>query len=161
MAARVRILTNAPKEGLNATPASVQSQGASQTFTKGAVLINGSAGNLGTLVEGGADPTALVGIAEEAGANNAAAGAASIRFTPVLPHVSFEMTLDDGTGTYALVAGDKFKLYGIAKDGSGNWYIDQTDTSNTRVVIVGFKDPVGTQAARVYAKFRPSQTIYN
>lgn len=160
MAARQPIRVNGPKLGLNATPSLEASQGASQTFKRGAVLINGSAGNVGTLVEGGADPTVIVGIAEHDGSNTAV-GVSSIRYVPILPNIQFEMTLDDGTGTYALVAGDKFKLYGIAKDGAGLWYIDQSDTSNTRVLITGFKDAVGTQAARVYAVFRPSQAAIN
>lgn len=162
MAARFRMLATGAKDGLHSTPSHVQAGGASQTFSKGAVLVNGSSGNLGTVVEAGADPTTILGVAEEAG-KNLAVGAEgnSTRYVPALAHQTFEASLDDGSGTYALVAGDKFKLYGIAKDGAGIWYIDQTDTTNTAVIITGFKDPVGTLAARVYFKFRASKTAYN
>lgn len=160
MATRVRMMATGAKDGLYSTPSMVQGEGASQTFKRGAVLINGSSGNVGTVVEAGADPTGILGIAEEDG-ENLAVSVASTRFVPALSHCTFEGSLDDNTGTYALVAGDKNKLYGIAKDANGIWYIDQTDTTNTRVVITGFKDPIGTQAARVYFKFRSSQTLFN
>ena len=160
MAARVRMLASGPHDGINSTPSMVQGEGASQTFKKGAVLVNGSSGNVGMVVIAGADPTGILGVAEEDG-ENAAVGVGSCRFVPALPHVTFEGSLDDGTGTYALVAGDKNKAYGIAVDGNGVWYIDQTDTTNTRVVITDFKDSVGTQAARVFFKFRGSQTAFN
>lgn len=160
MAARVRALATGSKLGLYSTPSIVQGEGASQTFKKGAVLVNGSAGNVGMVVEAGADPSGILGVAEEDG-KNLAVGVGSCRFVPAIPNQVFEMTIDDGTGTYALVAGDKNKQYGIAKDGSGIWYIDQTDTTNLRVTIIGFKDAVGTQAARVYCVFRSSQTAYN
>lgn len=160
MAARVRVLAAGAKLGLYSTPSMVQGEGATQTFKKGAVLVNGSSGNVGMVVEAGADPTGILGVAEEDG-KNLAVGVGSCRFVPAIPNQVFEMTIDDGTGTYALVAGDKNKLYGIAKDGSGIWYIDQTDTTNTRVLIVSFKDAVGTAAARVYCVFRSSQTAYN
>lgn len=160
MASRKRILASGPNDGMNAHPSIVQAEGASETFVKGALLVNGSAGDEGYLVEAGADPTLIVGVAEEAGENNATAGAASVRYTPALPHLTFEGTIDDNTGLYALLATDKFKKYGIAKDSDGIWYIDQSDTSNTCVVIVGFKDPVGTAAARVYFKFLNGKTIY-
>lgn len=161
MGVRVRMLASGSKDGLYSTPSMVQGEGASQTFKKGAILVNGSAGNVGTVVEAGADPTLILGIAESNGGNNATVGGAEQRFVPALPHCTFEGTLDDNTGTYALVAGDKNKKYGVAKDANGIWYIDQTDTTNTVVLITDFKDPVGTQAARVYFKFLTGKTPYS
>jgi hypothetical protein len=137
------------REGLYSTPSRESPEGATQTFKKGAVLV-ASGGNL---VEGGVDPTGIVGIAEDDG-DNLGAGLGTVRYVPALPHVTFDMSL---SGTIA--ATDLHVKYGLVKSGN-NWGVDKAETVNTRVVIVGFKDPVGTVDGRVYVRFLAASTIY-
>lgn len=159
---RKRMMATGAKDGLHSTPSMNRYEGATQTWKQGAILVNGSSGNLGFLVEAGADPTLILGIAGQDGSNNASAGIGTpARFVPALTHQTFEGSLDDNTGTYALLDTDMYKKYGVAKDANGIWYIDQTETSNTCLIITDFKDPVGTQAARVFFKFLTGKTPYS
>jgi len=143
-------------------------EGANQTFNPGTPLVASG----GYLVAGTSpSPSGLVGLSLAAGANLATAGA-SLPYpnlgqplcVPTRPDIIFEGTLDVAAGNHALAATDIYAKYGIAQDPtSGNWYINQADTTNTRVVVVGLvqDNPIGTVSARVYFKFLLSATIYN
>lgn len=146
------------REGLHSTPSRRMGEAANQTFKLGAVLVNSA----GYLAEGGANPTNLIGIAAEAGDNNATAGAKDCLYYPVLPHLLFEMSLDKASSLgYASLAADRWTKYGITKHADGEWYVDVDKTgANARVIVVDFVDAVGTASTRVLVCFLAVQTIY-
>jgi len=136
----------AKKLGLNTTPTVVGPEAASETFKKGAVLVPSA----GYLSEAGADPTNILGVALEDG-NNGAAGANEIGYCPALPGQVFEGVIGAAS---AIAQTDLFTKYGLAQDGgTGVWYIDTSETTTVSVVIIGFKDPVGTTNGKVYFVF--------
>lgn len=144
--------------GSSSTPTETAPVGASQTITKGDILVAAS----GYVNVDNTDPTTatIVGVARR-GATTGAAGSQVVEYTPAMPDVIFEGTLrNSATGDYALTAADRFKSYGVEETAGGVAFVDQADTTNTRVRIVGFKDPVGTVDARVYFVFLSSATIY-
>lgn len=116
-------------------------EASAQSYKMGAPLIPSS----GKLAEAGANPRTFLGFA----AYDAAAVAdTKTRFYPALPHQVFEGTLDkaSGLGTRALLQSDVYSEFGLTKDASGVWYVDidkTTGGTNTMVLIVGLKDPVG------------------
>lgn len=143
-------------------------EAATQTYKAGAVLIFSS----GTLTEAGANPTGIVGIAENDGQNLAAAGfypkespgvagvgAQGPLVALALPSVVFEgnlagTTAGDPDQTHTLAITDVGLKFGIAKGTTSKlWYVNFSDTTNTRVVVVGLRDPVGTIGGRVYFMF--------
>ena len=104
---------------------------ASQTFKDGAILKR----DTGTLAVAGADNTAdIVGVAAAP-----ASGTTNDRRQYVLAAGNiFEATLEDETNTdHALVIANLYTDYAAQVDSSGNYYIDETDTTNTCVMIVG------------------------
>lgn len=142
--------------GLAAMPSEVGIEAATQSFIAGALLVNSS----GKVAKAAADPTlgTVLGIA-----GGPATGTTNdlSRFTPALPAVIFEGTLDTSAGTYALALTDVNVKYGIALDSStGHFYVDQSDTSNVRVLVTQLKDAVGTVSGRVYFTFLPLSTVY-
>jgi hypothetical protein len=133
--------------GLNAIPSHNGIEVVSSSWTRGAPLIDSS----GKLAVAGTDPRAILGFATEA-----ASGVTDKvrRFTPALPNVIFEASLDKASalGLVSLQT-HMYAEFGITLL-SGVWYIDVdkvTGGGNTVFRIVGFKDPVGTISARVFA----------
>lgn len=104
---------------------------ASQSFKDGAVVIR----DTGTLAIAAADATSdILGCATEpaSGVTNA-----KRLYVPAAGHV-FEATLEDETNTnHALVITNLYVDYGIQVDSAGNFYIDENETTNTAVMIVG------------------------
>lgn len=149
---RVQALASV-REGLVATPSRVAFEGITQTFKKGALLVPST----GNLIEASANPRSIVGIAEEAGKNNAAAGVATVRYVPCIPGILFAISVDKASGLgRATLAADQFSEFGITKDSDGTWYLDidkTTGGTNTVAVVVSFLDPVGTISGRVLAAF--------
>ena len=145
-------------EGLNSTPMAEGPEAATQTFIAGAPLKTNGSGFLAVIA---ADDTALiVGIAAEDGHNDAAAGDTQVKYYPALPGMVFEITLEDaGTEGHVSVDGNLFEDYALQTD-SDKFYLDENDTTNVAMVIVGFKDAVGTTEARVFAKFLSSVTLW-
>lgn len=132
---------------------------ASQTFKKGAVLIDSG----GFLKEAGADPNNIVGVSVEKGHNSSANGDNVIKYVPCTPKVLFEATFDDsadlGNGTTADT--DINKEYGIAKDSDGKWYIDKSETTAGTIRIQAFRDrKSGIKQGRVLGYFSMDRTIY-
>jgi hypothetical protein len=136
-------------------------EAASQTFKKGAPLVFSGAVNTGgnTVAEGGTDPTLIVGIAEEAGENNAVAGAKKVRCTPLLGDYVFEGILGNGDTTdYTLAVTDIGDVYGITKAADSGWFVDKQKAAifgagSVRVRVIGLKDAAGTVNGRVYFVF--------
>jgi len=104
---------------------------ASQSFKTGAILIR----DTGTLAIAAADPVAdILGVAVEP-----ASGVTNARrlYTAAANNV-FEATLEDQANeAHALVIGNLYTDYAAQVDSSGNFYIDENDTTNTCVMIVG------------------------
>lgn len=156
----VRPITIAPQQ-LVGTVAPLQGfEGTSQTFGAGAVVIETAA----RLTEGAADLTSgLVGIAADAASGTAAA---AIEYYPALPGVIFEANLATAgsLGTYALALNDFLTRYALQRDTSQTpavWFIDQGDTTNVSVTIIGFRDDVGTVDGRVYFQIYSDVTPYS
>ena len=141
---------------------------ASETWGKGSVLIEGTA----TLAQASADPVSgIVGISADrsTGTTNALAA-----YYPALEGVVFEGNLSTGGANpptaYALTQGDFLTRYALQIDTSqtdaqgytitGVWYIDQADTTNVSVTIIGFRDAIGVNDARVYFVINADTTVY-
>ena len=148
-----------PSHGLHHHPSLSLPEAATQTWKRGAILVDNGSGYLG---EAAANPVDIIGIAMDAGQNGTAAGDKTARVAVPGPHCTFEMSLDSAGGLgRATVQGDLFEKYGITKDGDGRWYVDVDKTgANARVVVVGFKDAVGTASGVVYVQFLAGTTIY-
>lgn len=104
---------------------------ASQTFKDGAVLKR----DTGTLAVAGADNTAdIIGVAAAP-----ASGVTNARRQMVLAwNQVFEATLEDETNVnHALVIANLYTDYAAQVDSSGNYYVDENDTTNTCVMIIG------------------------
>jgi hypothetical protein len=149
----------APLLGLAAVPVVEMVVTASQTFLAGAVLIDG--GSAGTVSEGGANPTGIVGIAVE-GVTSSAAGDV-IRVIPALPGIVFEgRLLGNAAADYTLTQTDVFVEFAIVEDASGYWYLDQSVTgANGRARVIGLgESAVGDVNARVQFVFSYDITLY-
>lgn len=105
---------------------------AAQTFIDKALVVL----TTGALVECGADPAAILGIALAPASMGLATGG-SIWGGTSIP--VFVLTPEDeiwmGSSTTPVFATHVTVAYGIVK--STNWLVDVSDTSNTRVVVVG------------------------
>ncbi len=99
-----------------------------QTFVAFAlVTLNTSTGEIS---ECGADPATILGIVQSDAAN-AFLYDNRVPVQVLDPNVEYGLCV---TGT--LAATDVGKVYGLVKNASGNWAVDLSDTTNTRVVIV-------------------------
>jgi len=130
-------------------------EAASQSWKKGAVLIESS----GSIAIAAADATsAILGVAA---ADASGVTGREVLFYPALPGMVFEATLEDQANEdHALVQGNLYANYAIQVDGNGIFYVDENDTSNTSVHVVGHKDAIGTTRARVYVSFEHDKTSY-
>lgn len=123
---------------------------ASQTFKDGAILKRDS----GQLAVAGADNTAdIIGVAAAP-----ASGVTDAKRQFVLAAGNiFEATLEDETNTdHALVKTNLYTDYAAQVDSSGNYYVDENDTTNPCVMIVGANKSdidVATVRARVLCVF--------
>lgn len=125
---------------------------ASETWKKGAILINDATGYL---AEGGSNPTSIVGVAINA-VTSASAGAV-VQYVPALSSICFVGTLDDmnAEGTGALAQAQVNVKYGLTVNSNGIWVVDINKTSDAtvRVVVTGLVDQVGDVLGRVRFRF--------
>jgi hypothetical protein len=138
--------------GLDRTPLEHGVEASSQSYLVGALLVNSS----GKVAIGASDPSlgTILGVASVKATGTTDTDAP---YTPALPHVVFEANFDDGSGTLALAQSHVNGLYGLAKDNStGHFYVDQSDTTNIRVMVRGLRDAIGTVNGRVYFSFIPN-----
>lgn len=167
-AATIRRIIAGPNRGTNAHPSDQEFEGGSVTAKAGAVLVNSS----GVLIEDatgdGTSTNKIVGISEE-DAHNATTTTKLIRF--LTAENVFEGTLATSVGgtpsttvsttaiQITLAQSDLFASYNLAHETGGHWFVDQGNGggSNTRVLVVGFRDPVGTKDPRVYFKILTSK----
>ena len=129
-------------------------EAATQSWKKGAVLINSS----GKIAIAAADPVAeIVGVA--AGPASGVTDA-EVLYYPARPGMVFEATFEDETNQdHVLVIANMFANFAVQLDSNGIFYVDENDTTNTGVVIVGYKDALGTTRARVFVEFEVDKTV--
>ncbi len=139
--------------GLGSTPSIEFLEAATQTFKRGAPLQWAS----GYVSEASADDDEIIGIAETDAHNDTSAGTHVMRVIPALPGMVFSGHLGNGSGLttdYTTLQTDIGAVYGIVKDGTNlGWLVDQDETTNVRVRVIGFQDAVGTANGRVYFIF--------
>lgn len=99
---------------------------AAQTFRKGAAVVQNASEEI---AECGADPASIYGFAAEA------AGTDPESSSKILVNVAEEGRHFWGEGDNAPTMDDVNQTYGLAKDADGDWYVDGTDTTNTRVYV--------------------------
>jgi hypothetical protein len=136
-------------------------EAATQTFKKGAPIVQSGAPNTGgnTVAEGGTDPTHILGIADEAGENNAVAGAKNVRVIPLCGDYMFEGVLGNGDLTdYTLAVTDILDCFGVTKAADGGWFVDKQKAAifgagGVRVRVVALKDAAGTVNGKVFFNF--------
>jgi hypothetical protein len=147
----------APLNGLVSVPIWHGYEGAgTQAWHEGEVLVASS----GTLVVGTADPTAetIVGLSLEHAAGTTSA---DVAYIPALPNLIFEGCLQNAAGTATIaLATHMYAEFGINVT-SKVWWIDTDETTHKDVVIVGFKDAIGTLNGVVYFQFKPGATIFD
>jgi hypothetical protein len=133
---------------------------ASMTFNKGAILV--ADGTSKEVEEAGADDQDILGVAVSGASGTAGT---DVMFYPADGSIVFEGTLltdDDDDTDDEIAATDAWTKYGLVLDaGEGYWVIDKGETTNVRVVIVGFRDPVATVNGRVYFKFLNDETVFS
>jgi hypothetical protein len=159
-------------------------EGASQTFPAGVPLINGSAGNVGTVIVDGTSPItgAIVAWALTAGQNNAVAGAVYTKVAYAYVNINVEANVMGATGAspanYTLLATDLLALGDLSTGsnypatGGNGWYITTTSPSQNKIRISSFmntyKFPTGTDIsalagdinARVQFRLIPGASIW-
>lgn len=136
---------------------------ADDTWTRGAI-IGESNNTAGYVEELAADPTAgtILGVASHKWPPSVTSPtiATHIKVVPALPGVVFEGTLNTSAGTYTLALTDMMAAYGLAVDGNGIWYVDQGDTTNTRVFVLSPISASGEAFPRVKFVFNPDATVF-
>ena len=143
-------------------PSDSAPEAASFSGAKGTPLKDNGSGYLDTIT---ADDnlSVIVGFSDEVGHNSSSAGDDDIRYTPALPNVVFEITLEDETNNdHVLAATDMWEKFALQKDATNDrWYLDENDVAVGEAAMrcIGFKDAVGTTKGRVYAVFINEATI--
>lgn len=151
----IRAIEVAAMLGLSSPPTKHGQVAAAETWAKGAILIsNGS----GLLAEGGTDPVLIVGVAPHAFPATNVDVASFTSYVPAMPHIEFEGTIDDGTGTVPIAQAMLYTSRGLLAT-SGVWHIDSAETTEDRVVITQLIDPVGTLAGRVRFQFLYAEKV--
>lgn len=155
-------LTNKPKQALAAgiigfvgTPVLHGVEKATQTYKKGAFIQDDDAGRItesASPIDASAVTKRTFGLAMQ---DATGVTGADVPLIWVGPNTVIELTLSDSTaGTHTLAQADQWKVFPITKDptfSTGVWYADANAVSDTGgIVIVEFKDPIGTVDARVY-----------
>lgn len=131
---------------------------ASATFKAGALVVTDTDGEI---IECGADPALILGVAlapaaSAAGynmANNADIVASNWRENKVPVAIAKDSTVFSGRGSSAPTLTHIGEQYGVVSS-SGEWIIDLTETTAKRVTIVG----IDTSNAVFFFRFMPATT---
>lgn len=132
-----------------------------QTFLKGAIVVPDAA--TGRIIEGGADPASIVGVALESPGSKPGFGvnfdATVVARTGTVQEVSVAKAnrttvftgrmVNGGTDPVTPVQADVDTAYGLLKTGAGEWVVDQAEIVNTRVRVVD----IDIDGKFVYFKF--------
>ena len=134
---------------------------ADDTWAKGAIIVE-SNNTAGYVEEASSDPTGIIGVAAHKWPPSVTDPVMEthVKVVPALPGLVFEGTLNISAGTYTLALTDMLAEYGLAVDGNGIWYIDQAETTNTRVVVLSPVDAAGVAFPRVKFAFLPLATRF-
>lgn len=152
--------------GLHSTPSVTGPEGDSESFVKGAVLIDDGAG---LLDEAGTTPIiSIVGIATRDANNDT--NNSDLRVEAACPNQLFEGTLDDGSseGTGVSAETDQWAEYGVTEDSDGFWFVDKNKTEGdptsgaveTCVVVTKIYGTIGDTTPQVQFMFLPAATIF-
>ena len=146
--------------GLYATPTLRNKAVAGTNFFVGAVLTSVSAHG-GFLIEAGANPQTIIGIADERGGNKTDSSQ-YVRVIPAFPHILFEGTVRGGAATQVTLDETfMWQDFGITKDPTEAWYVDVSKRGTTsRVRVVEFVDDTGTIDGRVGFVFLSDASPY-
>lgn len=156
------------RSGLYSTPMMRGRAAAGTNFFIGSLLFSTTAQG-GFLIEAGADPRGILGIAKERGGNTTDSSN-FVQFVPALPHVMFEATvLGAAAAQVALSDTMLWRDYGITKDGTSSWYVDVSKGSSgsgvgdglARVRVVELIDDTNTVDGRVQFIFLPEHTAFH
>ena len=155
-------LTNRPIQasvvapmGLSSIPMLKGAEKASQTYKKGAFLIDDDAGRI-TL---STSPITAAAVAQRtfgmALFDATGTTDADVNFVWLGPQTKIRITLSDSTaGTVTLAQTHAWKVYPITIDGAfstGRWYLDAAAVSDTGGgIVVGFESAIGTVDPVVY-----------
>lgn len=143
--------------------------------TRGVPQLDGLEGSTQTWVEGCSPLVMSSGVLVEATdaadqasvwgfSTSAATGVANTvtSYIPNIPGILFEAILSNAGNTIALTQAMLGLSYAIAKDTTTkNWYVDQSDTTNAEVVVVGYKQPqfkIGDTDAVVFFYYRETES---
>jgi hypothetical protein len=144
----------APLNGLVSVPVWHGYEASGQSFKAGEPLIMST----GALAVAGADPTAetLVGLSLAPATGTTST---DVAYIPLLFDMVFEGCLQNAAGTATIaLATHMYAEFGINVT-SNVWWIDTDETTHKDVVIVGFKDAIGTLNGVVYFMFKPGAGI--
>ncbi len=145
--------------GLTSVPQSNGLEADSQTFKRGAPLVN-SSGYLAVATGPIDTGDAIVGFAERDANNNTAKSV--LLYVPALPMVVFEGILSDSnTSSHTLAQADLLGKYALAVDATTlAWYVDFFNTTNPSAFVITNIDPIGTVDARVLFVVVLDATVY-
>ena len=145
--------------GAGASPIQRRPEGASETYSKGAPLIDDGSGRLTVWT---ADADDIEGIAAKDGSNNSTEGAAEAAYYKVHDAVKFEASVTSASAfdTGATADSQVGQAYGLALSG-GIAYVDTSDTTNTRVRVERLLDASGTVHGRAIVQFIQTGTDYD
>lgn len=150
-------LTTQPKPATVVRPAGLSSiptfhgvEKATQTYVKGAFLIDDDAGRLTestSPIDASAVAKRSFGMALMAATG---VTGADVPFVWLGPQTIIEVNLMELTaGLHTLVQADQWKVYPLTK-ATANWYLNADAVSDTGGgIVVGFVDPIGTVDGRV------------
>lgn len=97
---------------------------AGEVFNSGAAVTLSS----GEVAECGADPASILGFAEHASGVDPDPGIVVVATATAASTFWLEGSSDPAEADIGV-------KYGLAVDGDGDWYLDKTETTNTRVVV--------------------------
>lgn len=144
-----RIFRPAKFGGATAPDTQSMEYAAGQTFLAGAVVVY-EGGATGKIVEGGADPALIVGVAAEGAgtkpglnlSHDSQVVARTGNVTEAVIHKANRNTIfsgrivNGGTDPVTPAITDIGKTYSILKSGAGEWTLDAADGANQRVRVV-------------------------
>ena len=145
--------------GMPSVPTETIKEGASQSFLKGEVLVISSGyAVVGTAGDDNPVLGTILGISCMAGRN--VSTYPDLQYIPALPGVVFSAQLQNAAATAAVAQTNVGTVYGLNVT-SNQWWVDTDDTTDERVRVIGYKDPIGTVNGVVYFVFLPNTTIFS
>lgn len=130
---------------------------ATQTFKKGAPLVEDASSAEVEIWAGGTDATQILGIAA---ADATGTTGADVPYYEANQYNIFQGSVVNGTDAIALAASHINGKYSLVASGN-DWYIDVSDTNTDKVQIIAPIDDIGDTNARVQFRFLSNMQIKN